>query len=106
MATLGSYSKIAVQFPRTSSLQPRVKAVGKAIPELNGKLSGIAFYVPTTNVSATDQTCWVVQRHQEGSEPGIGREPTKDKSVSCNLNLDTHSSSCDGGLTLLLMTTL
>merc|ERR1711941_168143 len=27
------------------------KAVGKVIPELNGKLTGMAFRVPTTNVS-------------------------------------------------------
>jgi glyceraldehyde 3-phosphate dehydrogenase len=27
------------------------KAVGKVIPELNGKLTGMAFRVPTTDVS-------------------------------------------------------
>lgn len=32
------------------------KAVGKVIPELNGKLTGMAFRVPTTNVSAVDLT--------------------------------------------------
>lgn len=32
------------------------KAVGKVIPELNGKLTGMAFRVPTVNVSAVDLT--------------------------------------------------
>ena len=33
------------------------KAVGKVIPELAGKLTGMAFRVPTTNVSVVDLTC-------------------------------------------------
>ncbi len=32
------------------------KAVGKVIPKLNGKLTGMAFRVPTTNVSVVDLT--------------------------------------------------
>lgn len=33
------------------------KAVGKVIPDLNGKLTGMSFRVPTANVSVVDLTC-------------------------------------------------
>jgi len=33
------------------------KAVGKVFPAVNGKLTGMAFRVPTTNVSVVDLTC-------------------------------------------------
>jgi len=33
------------------------KAVGKVIPALNGKLTGMAFRVPTVDVSSVDLTC-------------------------------------------------
>lgn len=37
------------------------KAVGKVIPELNGKLTGMSFRVPTANVSAVDLTVKVAK---------------------------------------------
>merc|ERR1712125_1083 len=33
------------------------KAVGKCLPALNGKLTGMAFRVPTPDVSVVDLTC-------------------------------------------------
>merc|ERR1712094_23386 len=33
------------------------KAVGKVLPALNGKLTGMAFRVPTPDVSVVDMTC-------------------------------------------------
>ena len=37
------------------------KAVGKVIPDLNGKLTGMAFRVPTLDVSVVDLTCRLVK---------------------------------------------
>ena len=37
------------------------KAVGKVIPELNGKLTGMSFRVPTTDVSVVDLTCRIAK---------------------------------------------
>lgn len=33
------------------------KAVGSVLPDLKGKLTGMAFRVPTTDVSVVDLTC-------------------------------------------------
>ncbi|MEJ1272957.1 hypothetical protein NN561_003816 [Cricetulus griseus] len=73
------------------------KAVDKVIPELNGKLTGMAFCVPTPNVSIVDLTCRlekpakykdikkVVKQASEGPLKGI-LGYTEDQAVSCDFN--------------------
>lgn len=47
------------------------KAVGKVIKSLNGKLTGMAFRVPTTNVSVVDLTC---KLEKDASLADIGKK--------------------------------
>ena len=52
------------------------KAVGKVIPELNGKLTGMAFRVPTVDVSVVDLTC----RLEEGASFEAVKQAIKEAS--------------------------
>jgi glyceraldehyde 3-phosphate dehydrogenase len=82
------------------------KAVGKVIPELNGKLTGMSMRVPTSNVSVVDLTVRlekgatydeikaVLKKSAEGELKGI-LSYTEDDVVSTDLNGDTHSSIFD-----------
>ncbi len=82
------------------------KAVGKVIPELNGKLTGMAFRVPTANVSVVDLTvnlskpasyeeiCKVMKAASEGSLKGI-LGYTEDAVVSQDFIGETLSSVFD-----------
>ena len=89
------------------------KAVGKVIPELNGKLTGMAFRVPTPNVSVVDLTVRLnkpatydaikstVKKASEGAMKGfLGY--TDDKVVSTDFNGDTRSSIFDAGAGIAL----
>jgi len=83
------------------------KAVGKVIPELNGKLTGMAFRVPTPDVSVVDLTVRlkkaatydeIKQKIEAVSkDPELGRYMgyTEDEVVSQDFLGDTHSSIFD-----------
>merc|ERR1711910_238368 len=83
------------------------KAVGKVIPELNGKLTGMAFRVPTPDVSVVDLTVRLAKpaTYDEikakieavSKDPELGRYMgyTEDEVVSQDFLGDTHSSIFD-----------
>ncbi|GAC04284.1 type I glyceraldehyde-3-phosphate dehydrogenase [Paraglaciecola chathamensis] len=82
------------------------KAVGKVIPELNGKLTGMAFRVPTADVSVVDltvnlakpatyeQICAAMKSASEGELTGI-MGYTEDAVVSQDFIGDTRTSVFD-----------
>jgi len=82
------------------------KAVGKVIPDLNGKLTGMAFRVPTPNVSVVDLTarlnkgakyeeiCAAIKEASNGPLKGI-LGYTDEEVVSTDFIGDTHSSIFD-----------
>jgi len=89
------------------------KAVGKVIPVLDGKLTGMAFRVPTPNVSVVDLTvrlekgvCYddikaAVKEASEGSMKGI-MGYTEDQVVSSDFNGCKLSSIFDAGAGIAL----
>ncbi|TPX09527.1 uncharacterized protein E0L32_009270 [Thyridium curvatum] len=82
------------------------KAVGKVIPALNGKLTGMSMRVPTSNVSVVDLTCRLekgasydeikaaIKEAAEGPLKGV-LAYTEDDVVSTDLNGNTASSIFD-----------
>jgi len=84
------------------------KAVGKVIPALNGKLTGMSFRVPTADVSAVDLTvnlekatsyeeiCAVMKAASEGPMKGI-LGYTEDAVVSNDFLGDSRTSIFDAG---------
>lgn len=84
------------------------KAVGKVIPSLNGKLTGMSFRVPTPNVSVVDLTCRLekpatyaeicaaMKAASEGELKGI-LGYTEDQVVSTDFIGETHTSVFDAG---------
>nr|XP_044615384.1 glyceraldehyde-3-phosphate dehydrogenase, testis-specific isoform X3 [Equus asinus] len=89
------------------------KAVGKVIPSLKGKLTGMAFRVPTPDVSVVDLTCRLAQpapysaikeaikAAAKGPLAGI-LAYTEDEVVSTDFLGDPHSSIFDANASIAL----
>jgi len=92
------------------------KAVGKVIPALNGKLTGMSFRVPTVNVSVVDLTCNLekpatyeeicsaVKKASENEMKGIV-EYVEDAVVSSDFISDAHTSIFDSTAGIMLTDT-
>jgi len=89
------------------------KAVGKVMPEMNGKLTGMSFRVPTVNVSAVDLTVRLekatsyeeikaaMKKASEGELKGI-LGYTEDSVVSSDFMTDPRTSIFDAGAGIML----
>ena len=92
------------------------KAVGKVIPELNGKLTGMSLRVPTVDVSVVDLTCNLakpttyeeicaaVKKASEGELKGILGYTDEDV-VSSDFISDPHTSIFDATAGIMLTDT-
>ena len=92
------------------------KAVGKVIPQLNGKLTGMAFRVPTVDVSVVDLTvnlerpttyeeiCAAVKKASENEFKGI-IEYVEEPVVSSDFIHDAHTSIFDSTAGIMLTDT-
>ena len=82
------------------------KAVGKVIPELNGKLTGMSMRIPTGDISVVDLTarlekpatyaeiCAAMKAASEGAMAGV-LEYVDDEVVSSDFRTDSHTSIFD-----------
>jgi len=89
------------------------KAVGLVLPELKGKLNGLAIRVPTPNVSivdlvaelgktvAVEEVNAALKKASEGPLKGI-LQYVDEPVVSCDLNGNEHSSIVDAPLSMVL----
>lgn len=89
------------------------KAVGKVLPELNGKLTGMAFRVPTSDVSVVDLTvellseasyddiCAAMKAASEGELKGV-LGYTSDSVVSTDFRGNPSPSTFDAGAGIAL----
>ena len=92
------------------------KAVGKVIPALNGKLTGISMRVPTVDVSVVDLTvnlakpaskeaiCAAMKKASEGELKGV-LAYTEDAVVSSDFLTDPHTSIFDANAGVYLTDT-
>merc|ERR1712227_334324 len=93
------------------------KAVGKVYPKLNGKLTGMAFRVPTPDVSVVDLTCKLaaettyddikatMKAASESAEYKGIIGYTEDQVVSTDFQGDARSSIFDAGAGIMLTST-
>jgi len=93
------------------------KAVGKVLPELNGKLTGMAFRVPTPDVSVVDLTCKLgketsyeeicalIKAKSESDEYKGIMGYTDEQLVSTDFQSDSRSSVFDKGAGIGLSST-
>jgi len=89
------------------------KAVGKVIPELNGKLTGMSFRIPTTDVSVVDLTARLEKpASKEAIDAAIKKAAngplegllafTDEEVVSQDFVSDTHTSVYDSKASIVL----
>lgn len=90
------------------------KAVGVVLPELNGRLTGMAFRVPTSDVSVVDLTCELdreasydevcaaMKEAAESESMGDTLAYTDEKVVSTDFRGNSHSSIFDAGAGIAL----
>jgi len=93
------------------------KAVGKVLPALNGKLTGMAFRVPTPDVSVVDLTCKLGKETTyddiKAAMKAASESPeykgvvgyTEDQVVSTDFQGDARSSVFDAGAGIALTST-
>jgi len=93
------------------------KAVGKVLPALNGKLTGMAFRVPTPDVSVVDLTCKLGKEASyddiKATMKAASESPeykgiigyTEDQVVSTDFQGDARSSIFDAGAGIALTST-
>jgi len=93
------------------------KAVGKVLPQLNGKLTGMAFRVPTPDVSVVDLTCKLAKEctydEIKATMKAAAESPaykgiigyTEEQLVSTDFQGDSRSSVFDAGAGIALTST-
>ncbi|EFJ15779.1 hypothetical protein SELMODRAFT_234134 [Selaginella moellendorffii] len=103
---IGEADEVPARISSPALPEQQRHAVGKVLPELNGKLTGMAFRVPTPNVSVVDLTCRLskeasydeikaaIKAASEGSLKGI-LGYTEDPVVSNDFIGDARSSIFD-----------
>jgi glyceraldehyde 3-phosphate dehydrogenase len=94
------------------------KAIGLVIPELDGKLNGVAVRAPIATGSVVDLVCEVTRETSIDEINGLYKEAaatdrydgilayTEDPIVSTDINKSPYSSIFDSGLTMVMEGTL